>query len=80
MTNRKLLSTLFLCSILTILSIGCGGDKDTKSADSNDQQTSIKGNSAVCIWDGIAMRENPSEKGKWISSISLGEKLTNIDR
>ena len=31
---------------------------------------------AVCIWDGASVRQGPSAEAKWITSLSLGEKLT----
>jgi hypothetical protein len=30
---------------------------------------------SVCIWDKATVRSEPSQKGKWISSIALGEKI-----
>ncbi|MGH1366660.1 MAG: hypothetical protein ACRBF0_24080 [Calditrichia bacterium] len=30
----------------------------------------------VCIWDGTSLRAIPSQKGRYISGISLGEKVT----
>ena len=29
----------------------------------------------ICIWDGAALRAEPTSKGKWLSSISLGETV-----
>ncbi|HEY4789156.1 MAG TPA: SH3 domain-containing protein, partial [Bacteroidales bacterium] len=34
---------------------------------------------AVCIWDKISLKESPSDKGKWLASLSLGEKCTYLD-
>jgi len=31
--------------------------------------------SAICMWEGTALRDAPSKKAKWLSSISLGEKV-----
>lgn len=33
---------------------------------------------AVCIWDKIAVRKSPDPKGKWITSLSIGETLTYL--
>ena len=30
---------------------------------------------AVCVWDKVSVRTSPSSKGKWKTSISIGEKL-----
>lgn len=36
-----------------------------------------KGATTVCIWDRAVLRSEPSyEKGKWLASIALGEKVT----
>jgi len=42
---------------------------------SEQEDTTAKELSAVCIWDGASLRDAPSKKAKWLSSISLGEKL-----
>ena len=34
---------------------------------------------AVCIWDKVSLKESPSDKGKWLASLSLGEKCTYLD-
>lgn len=34
---------------------------------------------AVCIWNNISVREEPSQKGKWLTSLSLGEQLTALN-
>ncbi|MDZ7724965.1 MAG: SH3 domain-containing protein [candidate division KSB1 bacterium] len=31
---------------------------------------------AVCVWDGASVRQGPSASADWITSLSLGEKLT----
>ena len=31
---------------------------------------------AVCIWNNISVRQSPSQEGKWLTSLSLGEQLT----
>lgn len=33
---------------------------------------------AVSIWDKVSVRESPNEKGKWVTSLSLGEALTYL--
>lgn len=34
---------------------------------------------AVCIWDRASLKETPEEKGKWLESLSLGEKCEYLD-
>lgn len=33
---------------------------------------------AVCIWNGTPLRKEPKRKGKWLSGINLGEKVTYL--
>ena len=50
-----------------------------------EQQKDVKQNAiepvhrslpAVCVWDGASVRQGPSANADWITSLSLGEKLT----
>jgi hypothetical protein len=34
---------------------------------------------AVCIWDKVSLKDSPSDKGKWLAALSLGEKCTYLD-
>jgi hypothetical protein len=34
---------------------------------------------AVCIWDKVPLKETPANDGKWMASISLGEKCNYLD-
>lgn len=65
---RKLLVfvvTLFLIMVLT----GCFGKKsENKKVDYSKQ--------AVCILDKASIREEPSKKAKWLSSLAVGETMT----
>lgn len=36
-------------------------------------------NSAVCVWDKAVVREAPEEKGKYITSVNLAEKVTLLN-
>ena len=35
---------------------------------------------AVCVWDNISVREEPSSKAKWVTSVSVGETLTYLGK
>jgi len=35
---------------------------------------------AVCVWDNIAVRKDPSAKGKYITAISVGESLFYLNK
>jgi hypothetical protein len=69
---------LFVCAVLIIIS-GCKTKKTT--GDENAASDSRKGD-AVCIWDNISLKESPGKDGKWLASVSLGEKCLymNSDR
>ncbi len=67
--------TLIILAVLIIVS-GC----KTKKAPGEEKATndSPKG-AAVCIWDNISLKATPDKDGKWIASISLGEKCTYLN-
>jgi hypothetical protein len=69
---------LLACAVLIIMS-GCKTKKTT--GDENAASDSRKGD-AVCIWDNISLKESPGKDGKWLASVSLGEKCLymNSDR
>ena len=60
-------------------SCGSGSDKtsstDSASTDGSDSAPLY----TICVWDKAAMKETPEEKGKWLTSINLGEKVTSLD-
>ena len=43
-----------------------------------EEPLEIEKSPAVCIWDKVSVREAPSKKGKWITSLSIGESLTYL--
>ncbi|MBN2519632.1 MAG: SH3 domain-containing protein [Bacteroidales bacterium] len=58
-----------LSLLLCIIFIVSCGEKKQKTTDEST-------NEAVCIWDGASLRQGPSSNTKWLSSVSLGEKVT----
>ncbi len=58
-----------LSLLLCIIFIVSCGEKKQKTTDES-------ANEAVCIWDGASLRQGPSSSTKWLSSVSLGEKVT----
>ncbi len=34
---------------------------------------------AVCIWDRVSLYDAPSDKAKWLTAVSLGEKVTFLN-
>ncbi|MBK6263988.1 hypothetical protein JKA74_02980 [Marivirga sp. S37H4] len=66
------------CTFLALGLFSCSGNEKTESAEQTSvsvQEEAPQMVDAVSIWDGISVREEPSSDGKWISSVSLGEKV-----
>lgn len=73
---KKSRISIVLLAFLWVL-IGCG----TKTEKKQDVATLFEDASkeAVCIWDKVPLREDPNEKGKWLTSVSVGEKVVYLD-
>jgi len=69
MKNISLILLLFTAYVLS----GC------KSGSSSNNTLGVKESDAVCIWDNVSLLDSPVSNGKWISAISIGEKLTYLD-
>jgi hypothetical protein len=67
---KKTSVTLLILAVFIIVS-GCKTKKST--GEENLSGESRKGD-AVCIWDNLSLKESPDKDGKWLASISLGEK------
>lgn len=84
MFSNLLKQSLVPVAALCIIFSACSENKKSSFYDESDagteerkaSSTAKASNVGVCIWDGIALRETPSDKGKWLSSVSLGEKFT----
>lgn len=73
---------IFLCLIVAYGFFCCGSPSDKASstdATSSDGSTSSEALYTICIWDKASVKETPEEKGKWLTSINLGEKVTSLD-
>ena len=63
-------------AILAFGLLSCSGtETKDKEKQSKVEEEAPKEVDAVSIWDGISVRKEPSSDGKWLSSISLGEKV-----
>ena len=73
--------------IITIISLAfvfasCKDDKkssDTKDLKSDEvvvAKEEVKTGHAICLYDKLSIRDKPSKDGKWMTSMSLGEKVT----
>lgn len=69
--------------LLSLLFYACG-TKDEKANESTaetvaTEETVSTAKPAVCIWKEISVKETPEEKGKYKTSIYLGEKITALE-
>jgi|3_EtaG_2_1085321.scaffolds.fasta_scaffold42220_2 uncharacterized protein YgiM (DUF1202 family) len=68
--------SLLSYAILAFGLLSCSGNENKETTEKvSTKEEAPKMVDAVSIWDGISVREEPSADGKWISSISLGEKV-----
>lgn len=70
--------TLIILSATIIL---CCSKKENANEYAGQSETTNSGEvvqelPAVCIWDKGSVRQAPNKDGKWLSSMSLGEKVT----
>ena len=78
MKSSPILLALFLfvsCSTAT----NDGGGTDENATESVSEPV-VEEKPAVCIWNNISVRAEPSAKSKWITSISIGEELTYLGK
>jgi hypothetical protein len=74
------LKTLLFVALISVLTYSCGGDSknDEDDSDSTAAVDEIKNapadETAICIWSSLVVRETPSLKGKYKSTMNLGEK------
>lgn len=82
--KNVVLSLSFFSMTLLMWSCG-GGSKGTfetvesapeEVAAPSEEEAVVEEAEAVCLWENLSLREAPSGKGKWITSISLGEVVT----
>ena len=73
--------------LLAIVAYACGGSQSQSKTETNtgdgtagepSGEEAPKEVQAVSIWDKISIRETASDKGEYITSLSLGEKLTYL--
>lgn len=73
---KKTSITIILLSFVCFI-IGCG-TKTEKPQNVTALFEDVE-KEAVSIWDKVPLREDPNEKGKWLTSVSLGEKVVYLD-
>lgn len=75
------LKNLLILFALAFL-VACGGNESTTDT-AEEANTEVEQNMevpAVSIWDKVSVRATPSEDGKWLTSLSLGETLTYLGK
>ncbi|MFP4164313.1 MAG: SH3 domain-containing protein [Chitinispirillaceae bacterium] len=80
---RKLNGLILTVSAVSLMYAGCGdseSDSEAKKPETRKQteqavqaQPKPEPEDIVCIWDGVAIRDTCSSKGKYLANISLGE-------
>jgi len=67
---------ILACAIMAFGIISCSGNENKETAEQTTaQEETLKNVDAVSIWDGISVKTEPTSDGKWLSSLSLGEKV-----
>ena len=73
----KTQTTIYMFIFLASFFVGCKSGHNPSNEIGVDSTGS--GTYAVCIWDKASLKETPEDKGKWLASLSLGEKCTYLD-
>ena len=74
------LKSIPLFVLILIIFAGCGSNEGKKSTDvtekkDNNVKQVLQKAASVCIWDKGTIKATPSKNGKYVSSMSLGEKI-----
>ncbi len=56
------------------LFLACGNKTEEQEA----VVAPVQETQAICMWDEASLRASPSQQGKWLSAISLGEKVAYL--
>lgn len=74
----KLIKYLTIATLLLVMS-SCGSE-GTKKTETKEEKTEVKveKKDAVTIRDGLSVRAEPNKDGKWLSRLSLGEKVVYL--
>lgn len=81
MSLMKLNPSLLFVFLFTPILISCGDSSQEKDSDldsePSDQQSIPE--LAYCLWDGISLRQEPNANAKYLTAVSMGEKLKYLD-
>jgi len=73
--------TYYSAILLSIIAFSCSSKTETTEETVNAEPEvvevveEVQAVPAVCVWDKLAVRDSPGEKGKWITSLSIGESI-----
>lgn len=80
------LRTTLLIAIISLITMSCKDDKaktsdKTKAEEASEQTTQKvendnKESTVVCIWKAVSLKETPKHKGKYVTTMYLGESGT----
>ncbi len=77
MKKNSLILVYFMAIFLLSCLYSCKSGKQQDGAQDDPGLFKSK-KQAVCIWNNTPLRKEPKRKGKWISGINLGEKVTYL--
>ena len=73
-TNRMKNPILVLAAFIATI-FGCNPASSDKNGTPESSAVGPSSATAMCIWKEVAIRDSPSEKAKYLTSVYLGEKL-----
>jgi hypothetical protein len=80
---KKLISFALVLALMTFIACNSkpGDKKGSKDSTSTSKETENKEDQTygICIWDNVSLKDSPNSKGKWLASISLGEKCVYMN-
>lgn len=69
--------SFFLIPLSIVFIISC--NSKTSNDSSKDKATAVEETSALCMWNNLSMRATPNEKGKFLTSLNMGETMIYLD-
>lgn len=72
---RSKLELLVIILMVLMSAFSCGERSGQVAQKAGSEGAAIQEIPSVCIWDGASVRSEPSNKSKWLSSMTLGEKI-----
>lgn len=79
---KRIFIAIMLVSVFLTSCKENGKSNETKENIANESKVELQEketketNSAICLLEKLSIRETPDAKGKWVTSMSLGEKIT----